>query len=96
MFILSEIKNCDFVSIICTSTTTFKEFFLFFYLQEKNLMYKKQVEKPAFYLLARCPSNDKQILYSDTRLEDVKKLKYPTFTDSGISIMDCMRFFKGI
>lgn len=53
------------------------------------------VEKPELYLLARCPSNDQQILYCDTRMEDVLDLKTPVTTENGINITDVMRFFKG-
>ena len=53
------------------------------------------VEKPQFYLLARCPSNDSQIMYTDTRLEDIRKLSENIKTDSGIELNDKMKFFKG-
>lgn len=56
---------------------------------------QSMVEKPELYLLARCPSNDQQILYCDTRMEDVLDLKTPVTTENGINITDVMRFFKG-
>ena len=36
-----------------------------------NINVQATIEKPHFYLLARCPSSDQQIMYSDTRMEDI-------------------------
>ena len=47
------------------------------------------------YLLARCPSNEEQLFYSDTRLEDLATLSFDLDVD-GKMIKDVMRFFKGI
>ena len=52
------------------------------------------VEKPSLYLLARCPSNEEQLFYSDPRLEDLKDLDTP-IEFNGIAITDVMRLFKG-
>ena len=59
-----------------------------------QLKVQSQIEKPELYLLARCQSNDKQIMYSDTRMEDVVELSKPLPVDE-IMIYDKLRFFKG-
>ena len=43
------------------------------YEQKYNISSNAQaiVEKPTIYILAQCPSNDQQILYSQERLEDI-------------------------
>ena len=62
--------------------------------------YKEQVnvqsivEKPELYILARCQSSDAQLLYTKTRHEDNRLLKYPISVD-GILLFDEMRFFHG-
>jgi len=65
------------------------------------LKYKKKVniqsvvEKPYLYILARCPSNDQQILYTEERMEDIDQLSELLFTSSGIPINDSLRIFVG-
>ena len=54
-----------------------------------------EVETAQLYILARCPSTDQQITYSDTRMEDIKSLSKPLTTEEGIVIYDVMRFLKG-
>ena len=46
------------------------------------------VEKPFLYILARSPSTDQQLLYSDRRLADILKIKKPIQTPDGIQIYD--------
>ena len=53
------------------------------------------VEKPFLYILARSPSTDQQLLYSDERLADILKIKKPIQTPDGIPIYDTVRDFKG-
>ena len=53
------------------------------------------VEKPFLYILARSPSTDQQLLYSDERLADILKIKKPIQTPDGIPIYDTVRAFKG-
>ena len=53
------------------------------------------IEKPEIYILARCPSNDNQILYSHERFEDILSLKKPLQELNKPEISDVMRFFKG-
>ena len=64
-------------------------------INSRDVDVQAAVERPYLYILARCPSSDEQIMYIDTRLEDVKKLAKPIKTESGIVIHDEMRFFKG-
>lgn len=52
------------------------------------------VEKPHLYILARCPSNDQQLLYAEERVEDLIALKNKVQI-KGINIHDIARIFKG-
>ena len=56
---------------------------------------QSEVEEPELYLLARCPSNDQQVLYSETRIEDLMDLSNNIANEDGIFIKDVMRIFKG-
>ena len=47
------------------------------------------VEKPYIYLLARCPSDDHQLLYSQERINDISELSRKT-EFHGIEITDLM------
>ena len=51
------------------------------------------VEKPYIYILARCPSNDQQILYCEERIEDIHHID-EEFILNGIPFLEKMRFFK--
>ena len=53
------------------------------------------VEKPFLYILARSPSTDQQLLYSDERSADILKIKKAIQTTDGIRIYDTVRAFKG-
>ena len=55
---------------------------------------QSEIEKPELYLFGRCPSNEQQMLYGDTRNEDIKTTKYPTKIGD-ICIQDIIRFFHG-
>ena len=52
------------------------------------------VEKPYVYLLARCPSDDHQLLYSQERINDILELSRK-IEFHGIEITDVMPIFKG-
>ena len=52
------------------------------------------VQKAYIYLLARCPSDDHQILYSQERINDILELS-PKIEFHGIEITDVMQIFKG-
>lgn len=53
-----------------------------------------EIEKPQIYLLARCPSGEEQMMYSETRLEDIKELSQDLLFNN-VPITDEVRFFKG-
>ena len=53
------------------------------------------VETPEMYILARCPASDQQLMYSSTRLQDIKKMHNNPMKHQGIEIADRMRLFKG-
>ena len=48
---------------------------------------KAIVEKPRIYILAQCPSNDQQILYSQERLEDIIALNEKIKTKNDIVLI---------
>lgn len=54
-----------------------------------------KIKSPKMYLLARCPSSEEQLFYSETRLEDIKSLSFDLEVD-GTIVKDVMRFFKGL
>lgn len=83
---------------------------MFFCMYDKAIFYTDQeyfektglkidvqttVEQPELYVLARCPSSDRQIMYSDTRLEDIMKISRGTTTFGDIVLNDIVRIFKG-
>ena len=52
------------------------------------------IEKPYVQILARHPSDDYQLLYTQERVSDILELDRK-ITHNGISITDVMRIFKG-
>ena len=52
------------------------------------------IEEPFIYMLARCLSDDHQLLYSPERLNDIIELKH-RIECNGIYITDIMCAFKG-
>lgn len=67
----------------------------YFLKYKKKVNIQSVVEKPYLYILARCPSNDQQILYTEERMEDIDQLSELLFTSSGIPINDSLRIFVG-
>ena len=53
------------------------------------------VEKPFLQILARSPSNDQQLLYTDERLQDILQIQQSLTTNDGIKVHDVIRAFKG-
>ena len=53
------------------------------------------VKNPFLYILARSPSTDQRLLYSDERLADILKIKKPIQTPDGVPIYDTVRDFNG-
>ena len=54
------------------------------------------VETPMIYILARCPSNDQQHLYSEERLDDILMLNENMKTTNNIDIIGKLRIFYQI
>ena len=52
------------------------------------------IEISYVYILARCPSDDHQWLYTQERISDILEL-HCKITHNGISITDVMQIFKG-
>ena len=53
------------------------------------------IEKPQVYLLARCPSNDQQILHIEEHLQDILNLNLTITSSKHFPIKDELRIFKG-
>ena len=60
----------------------------------KKVDVQSEIEKPDIYILARCPGDDHQLMYSDCRNEYTRCLKYQTDAD-GCELNDVVRFFHG-
>ena len=70
----------------------------FYYTSEelhgKNV--QELVEKPHIYIMARCRDTiEDQLLYSETRLEDIYELGNQLLSSQKVSIRDICRFFHG-
>ena len=63
-------------------------------IHKENVNVQAIIEKPYLYILARCPSNDQQIMYCEERISDILQTKEKV-TFKGISFSDKVRFFKG-
>ena len=61
---------------------------------KKKVDVQSEIEKHHIYILARCPGDDHQLMYSDCRNEDIRGLKYPTDAD-GCELNDVAHFFHG-
>ena len=70
-----------------------------FYYTSKELEGKdvqEMVEKPQIYLMARCRDTiEDQLLYSDTRLEDIQQLSTKITSSQKVFINDICRMFHG-
>ena len=67
-----------------------------YYLKhKKKIIVQASVEEPNMYILARCPSTDQQLLYTDERIGDIMNLKYPRKSSNNVEANDVLRFFKG-
>ena len=57
---------------------------------------QEMVEKPQMYLMARCRDTlEDQLLYSDTRLEDIQQLALEIISSYKVPIQDICRMFHG-
>ena len=52
------------------------------------------IEAPEVYILARCPSDNHQLMYSDTRNDDIRHLNH-SITLGEYKLQDTVRFFRG-
>ena len=60
-----------------------------------NVDVQAMVERPETYILARCPANSSQLMYSEIRLEDMRQVETNPLDVGGIQLSDKIRFFKG-
>ena len=61
----------------------------------KTLNVQSQVETPFTHIIARCPSDDHQLMYADTRNDDIRELKDPVIYDDKYEITDIAKCFHG-
>ena len=66
----------------------------YFNLYGKHINIQSVIEKPYLYILARCRSDDSQLLYSSERLDDILSLK-DDVEHNGKSVHDIARISKG-
>ena len=66
----------------------------YFNLYGKHINIQSVIEKPYLYILARCRSDDSQLLYSSECLGDILNLK-DDVEHNGKSVHDIARIFKG-
>ena len=70
-------------------------------LAKTDVNVQREVEEPELYIIGRCPSNDEQLAYINTRVEDLRGLETGiTLSDidesyPDIVVYDTMRFFHG-
>ncbi|CAH1248619.1 Hypp8311 [Branchiostoma lanceolatum] len=61
-----------------------------------KLNVQNEVERPELYLIARCGASDEeQLMYAETRRDDLPSLSEPVQTTDGREYADILRFFKG-
>ena len=53
------------------------------------------VQKPELYMLARCQSNNNQLIYPEERLENLLEINTPITSNNTVLINDVIRTFKG-
>ena len=53
-----------------------------------------EVEKSSLHIMARCPSNEQQVLYVEERMNDILNLNEDLVLPGGITIYDAFRIFK--
>ena len=71
---------------------------LFFFTNEEyhtSLDIKSIFEKPQVHLLARCLSDDQQILYIEERLQDIRNLNLTITSSKYAAIKDELCILKG-
>ena len=66
----------------------------YFNLYGKHINIRSVIEKTYLYILARCRSDDSQLLYSSERLDNILNLK-DNVEHNGKKVHDIARIFKG-
>ena len=61
----------------------------------QSINVQSQIEKPKIYILARCKSDNHQLLYGEERMDDIRELKEGIVAENGTVIHDIIRVFKG-
>ena len=82
------IESCMFDPVVYLADDEYLE------IHGKHVNVQSIVEKPYFYILARCHSDDSQLLYSLERLDDLLKLNEGVEYNEK-QIWDNVRAFKG-
>ena len=67
----------------------------FFEKNKRMINIQAEIEKPFLYIMARCPSNEQQLLYIEERMNNILNLKEDLALPGGITTYDVFRFFKG-
>ena len=63
-------------------------------IYNKKIDVQGEIEKPDLYILARCPGDEHQLMYSNTRNKDLRILEYPLNVGE-YELNDEARFFHG-
>ena len=58
------------------------------------IIIQAEVEKSSLHIMARCPSNEQQVLYVEERMNDILNLNEDLVLPDGITIYDVFRIFK--
>ena len=58
------------------------------------IIIQAEVEKSSLHIMARCPSNEQQLLYVEERMNDILNLNEDLVLPDGITIYDVFRIFK--
>ena len=67
----------------------------FFEKKNKRMInIQAEVEKPYLYIIARCLSDEQQLLYVEERMNAILNLNKDLALPSSITIHDVFRFFK--
>ena len=58
------------------------------------IIIQAEVEKSSLHIMARCPSNEQQLLYVEERMNDILNLNEDLVLPGGITIYDPFWIFK--
>ena len=79
--------------VFCIFDPVYLADYEYFKVHSKHVNIKSIVEKPYWYILAQCYSDDSQLLYSSERLNDLLNLNEDA--EYNKKIQDIARAFKG-